>query len=93
MRFKPDADYSVRLTDHVTIFRSIDSDEIVGCRIKGVEGLLKDLPNYIRIDDGPVSASVLFLSFRPFDGAEVRETFNELARAAKSIKLEPEAVS
>jgi hypothetical protein len=28
--FKPDADYSQRLTDHVTLYRSIDSNEIVG---------------------------------------------------------------
>ena len=36
--FKEDADYSERLTDHVTLYRSIETNEIVGCRIKGISG-------------------------------------------------------
>lgn len=48
--FKPDADYSKRLTDHVTLYRSLDSHEIVGCRIKGISGILEDLPNFLHID-------------------------------------------
>ena len=31
-----DADYSKRLNAHVTLFFSIDTDEVVGCRIKGL---------------------------------------------------------
>jgi hypothetical protein len=34
--FKPNADYSQRLTDHVTLYRSLESNELVGCRIKGI---------------------------------------------------------
>ncbi|MCE9552287.1 MAG: hypothetical protein K8T91_02785 [Planctomycetes bacterium] len=37
--FKEDADYSERLIDHVTLYRSIDTHEIVGCRIKGISGI------------------------------------------------------
>lgn len=39
--FKPDADYSQRLTDHVTLYRSIDTNEVIGCRIKGIRGILE----------------------------------------------------
>ena len=43
--FRSDADYSTRLTDRITLFLSIDSNEIVGCRIEGVAEILEDLPN------------------------------------------------
>lgn len=48
--FKGDADYSKRLTDHVTLFLSQGDGSIVGCRIKGVKGILDDLPNYLTIN-------------------------------------------
>ena len=38
--FKFDSDYSQRLTDHVTLYRSTGSDEIIGCRIKGISRIL-----------------------------------------------------
>ena len=44
--FEGDADYSERLNDHVTLYHSLETDEVVGCRIKGITGLLEDLPNY-----------------------------------------------
>ena len=34
--FNPDADYSVELCEHVTLFRSLETNELVGGRIKGV---------------------------------------------------------
>ena len=34
--FKPDPDYSERLTELITVFRSLDTNEIVGCRIAKV---------------------------------------------------------
>ncbi|MDP7019151.1 MAG: hypothetical protein QGG36_25365 [Pirellulaceae bacterium] len=39
--FSNERDYSQRLTDRVTVFRSIETDEIVGCRIKGVAEIIK----------------------------------------------------
>ena len=42
--FKFDADYSQRLTEHVTLYRSTGSDEIIGCRIRGISRILEDLP-------------------------------------------------
>jgi hypothetical protein len=38
--FKPDADYSQQLTDRVTLYRSIASDDLVGCRVAGARDLL-----------------------------------------------------
>ena len=38
--FKGDADYAQRLTDDITLYRSLDTNEVVGCRIKGIKGIL-----------------------------------------------------
>ncbi len=81
--FEGDADYSKRLCDHVTLYLSLETDEIVGCRIKGISGLLEDLPNYIEVQHGKVQLSVIFLAFR--GGApdkEALEAMNDLAREA-----------
>ena len=63
---KPDADYSKRLCDHVTLLLSLDTPEIVGCRIKGIRDILQDLPNYIKVSHEGVKLSAVFL---PFGGA------------------------
>jgi hypothetical protein len=87
--YKPDAYYSKRLTDHVTLYLAIDEPHgIVGCRIKGIAGLLEDLPNYLAVDHGGIKLSLILLSFR--GGTEddaVKTAFNELARAAGDLEL------
>lgn len=90
--FRSDADYSKRLTDHVTLFLSIDSDEIVGCRIKGIGGILEDMPNYLTINHGPVPLTFIFLPFRgTAQDEKIRQAMNELARLAteREMTLEP----
>jgi len=87
--FKSDADYSKRLTDHVTLYLSLDADEIVGCRIKGITGIIEDLPNYLKINLGDVSLSLVFWSFRGgVESDHMRKALNELAKAAGDMKLE-----
>ena len=62
--FEGDPDYSERLNEHVTLYRSLETNELVGCRIKGIAGILEDLPNYIHVDHGGIQLSALFLPFR-----------------------------
>jgi hypothetical protein len=88
--FKPDRDYSKRLTDHVTLFLGVDTNELVGCRIKGISGILEDLPNDLRIDHGGVKLSVIFWSFRGgVKDEEVRKILNELTEAGRGMELSP----
>ena len=86
--FKPDADYSKRLNDHITLYLSLETNRIVGCRIKGIKGIMDDLPNYLEVND-PYKLSIMFL---PFRGAAVdeqeREAINELAHATRNMPLE-----
>lgn len=82
--FKPDADYSKRLTDHVTLFLSLDTTELIGCRIKGIAGILEDLPNYIHIAHDGVELSIIIWSFRGgIQDERTRRILNELNELAK----------
>lgn len=86
--FEGDADYSERLSDHVTLYRSLETDEVVGCRIKGISGILEDLPNYIQINHDGIQLSIIFLAFR--GGAtdpKVSETMNQLAKTASEKRM------
>lgn len=86
--FHPDADYSKRLTDHVTLFISIDTGRLVGCRIKGIAGILEDLPNYIHVDDGEIKLRLIFWSFRgSVETPEERSAINELTKEAGELVL------
>ncbi len=89
--FEGDADYSRRLNDHITLYLSLETNEIVGCRIKGVSEILKDLPNYIRVNHGGVELSVIFFAFRGGADKEVSEAINDLARVAteRNMIIEP----
>ena len=86
--FEGDADYSERLSDHVTLYRSIETEEIVGCRIKDVSGIIEDLPNYLQVNHPEIQLSVIFLAFRGgVENRDLAETMNDLARTAKTKKM------
>jgi len=87
--FNPDPDYSQRLMDHVTLYSSLASNEIVGCRIKGIKGILEDLPNYLCVDDQSATLSMVFWSFRGGLDGEARNAFNQRAEAAAGMPLQP----
>lgn len=89
--FEADADYSKRLSDHVTLYLSLDTDEIVGCRVKGIAGLLEDLPNYLTVNHNGVELSLIFLAFRGGADEDVSDQINDLAREAhqRQMVLQP----
>jgi len=89
--FEGDPDYSKRLNDHVTLFLSLDTHEIVGCRIKGISEIIADLPNYLRVQHNGIELSVVFLTFRGGAVDEAtRNAINSLGKVAadKKMKLE-----
>lgn len=85
--FEGDADYSKRLNDHVTLYLSLATNEIVGCRIKGISGIVRDLPNYIRVNHDDVQLSVVFLAFRGGAEEDVSRAINDLARGASERNM------
>lgn len=86
--FKSDRDYLKRLTDHVTLYLSADTNEIIGCRLKGVSGILEDLSNYVTVNHGGVELSLLFLSYRGIPDEGTRQAFNELVKKAGKMVLQ-----
>ncbi len=88
--FKPDRDYSKRLTEHVTLYLSVESNEVIGCRIKNISGILEDLPNYISIDHGGQKLKFIFMAQRGAAGnnEDARAALNVLARQADDVLLE-----
>lgn len=87
IKVRPDADFSERLTDHVTLFRSLDSRELTGVRIKGVKELIEDLPNYIQVDHDGIKLSILLYSFRSAVADKDRLGWQHLAQAADKLHL------
>lgn len=85
--FEGDADYSKRLSDHVTLYKSLETDEIVGCRIKGISGLLADLPNYVEVNHEGIRLSVVFLAFRGEAEEAARSVINDLAKFASEKNM------
>lgn len=69
-------------------FVYLDTNEIVGCRIKGISGILEDLPNYLHVDHQGARLSMIFWSFRGgLEDDQTRETFKQLAEAAGDMPL------
>ena len=92
--FKFDSDYSQRLTDHVTLYRSTGSDEIVGCRIKGILRILADLPDFLPVDRQGAKLSMVFWSFYGgVDDEDQRRIFRQLAKAAGDLPIPSTEVS
>jgi len=90
--FKGDRDYSQRLNDHVTLFLSIETNELVGCRVKGVSGILEDLPNYLKVEHEKTKLSILFFAFRGSADDDGRKALNDLARASDDLMLDEAGV-
>jgi len=84
--FKGDADYSERLTDHVTIYRSIETRELVGCRIKGYSEIVADLPNSIKVSHGDIGLDMIFYSFR--SDPKLHDTFKKLKQEVGDLKIQ-----
>ncbi len=88
--FKPDPDYSVRMSEHVTLYRSFETHEVVGCRIKGISGIVEDMPNFLHYDKDGVKLRMIFWSFRgEVDNEQSRKDLRELADKAGDLELEP----
>jgi hypothetical protein len=91
--FEGDADYSKRLNDHITLYLALETDEIIGCRIKGISGILDDLPNYITGKHNGVSLSIILFAFRGGANDDESRQLKDLAKVAseRQMVLEPSA--
>lgn len=84
-------DHGQRLNSRVTIYLSDESQELVGCRIKGVRRVLEDLGWFdVSIKHGRVKLSMLFVAlhgtFSDDDGS--RRIYRRLGEAVVDSGIE-----
>lgn len=86
-------EHAKRLNSRVTIYLSDESDELVGCRIKGVRSVLEDIGSFdVSISHGKVKLRLLFVAlhgvFSP--DPDARDIFRQIGQAIGQSDLELE---
>jgi hypothetical protein len=91
--FSNEPDYGKRLNSRVTIYLSDETDELVGCRVKGVRTVLEDIGSFdVSISHGKVKLTMLFAAFHGVFGsdADSRTAYRRIGQAATESDLELE---
>jgi hypothetical protein len=90
--FRNDEAYAERVDEVLTVYRAIESRELVGCKIKGVRRLVENLRNFgvsIAPDDGSIRLNLLVLSAAsviPPHG--MRHYYEEMGRFTRDVSLD-----
>ncbi|MBI2926908.1 MAG: hypothetical protein HYY24_14525 [Verrucomicrobia bacterium] len=62
--FKEDESYAERVDELLTVYRSQATGKMVGCQIKNVRSLLKQMGDFgVQIVDGPIDLRVIFTAY------------------------------
>ncbi len=91
--FRDEADYAKRVNEWLTLYLSIDTDELVGCQIKGVGRVLEDMGHFgIDVTHRRVKLRIVFLAFlsSATDDPVAREYYRRLGKAAAETDPELE---
>jgi len=91
--FRNDPDYARRINSRVTVYLSMDDNELVGCQIKGVGRVLREIGSFdITITHGKIKLQFVLLAFMDsmLEGNETRDVFREVVRRAKEEDVELE---
>ena len=84
--FFSDEDYfAERIDDFLTVYRSVDSESLIGCKVKGVSLLAKNIQNEISIEDENVSLLVLLKA--DAGNAQSKQHYYDVCRKAAILKL------
>ena len=84
--FKDDESYAERVDELLTVYRSLQTREMVGCQIKSVRFILEKLGNFcVGVQDGDLDLRVIFIGYA-FVSKKMppSETLEELRSAAES---------
>ncbi len=89
--FREDEAFAERVDELLTVYRSMELREFVGCKIKGVRHLVETLRNFgvsIEPEDHSLRLSLLFLSAAYDRPPDRRHYYEELGRFSKNISLD-----
>jgi hypothetical protein len=82
--FKEASSYGDRVDEFFTLYRSIETRELTGCQIKGVQCILKRLGAFgVRITDKTVDLRIIFLGYRASVDDSSQAEIDELVQAAE----------
>jgi hypothetical protein len=87
--FQDKDSYADRVDNFLTIFRSTDTDEMIGFEIKGVSQIMRDLGEFgVTVQDGGTEIGIIFAGYalRQRDSAS-RETLKRLGTAVRGRKM------
>ena len=88
--FKEDLAFEERVDELVTVYRSMRTREMVGCKIKGVHRILSTLGNFgVVIDDTRVQLGMLFLGAALVNPAR-RPEYERISRQYGSLNVDKE---
>ncbi|MFN2507196.1 MAG: hypothetical protein ABR589_00290 [Chthoniobacterales bacterium] len=84
--FKDEPSYAERVDDFLTVYKATQSDEIVGCELKGVRHILQRMGNFgVLIQSSAVDMSLLFWGYLGYSTLSQHESrgirINELGQA------------
>lgn len=83
--FRKAPDYSRRINSRVTVYLSMDDDELVGCQVKGVGRVLRELGEFdVTIRHGKVKLQIVLLALmeRILEDPSTRDVYRKVYRRA-----------
>ncbi len=88
--FRSDPSYAQRVDDILTVFLSFDTNELVGCKIKGVKHILQTAGAFgVTLDDEDVELGLFF-----FVGASLakdetqKQRYEQLRQVARTARID-----
>ena len=91
--FRNSPDYAQRINSVVTIYLSMDDNELVGCQIKGVGRILRELGQLdVTIKHGKIKLQVVLLAVmeRMMNESDTREVYRTVFKKAQETDVELE---
>jgi hypothetical protein len=89
--FRPDESYAKQLNDHVTVFISLNGNDLVGCQIQGLKHHLQSDGHFsLAIKTGSKIELGIYFHLLAYDvpEAESRSRLVELGQKAKGIEFD-----
>ncbi len=84
--------YAERVDELLTVYLSVETNSLVGCKIKGVRRLLKTLGDFgVIVHDKSLSVNLLIIAGALFSPLQ-REKYQQVGRQAGKMKIPKESL-
>jgi hypothetical protein len=84
---KNDRCIAERVDDLVTVYRSVESNELVGCKIKGVQRILRTLGDFgVTVEDREIGLGIFFIAAAVANPPQ-KSKYKEIGLAMRNARL------